>query len=326
MAGRSLLVTGATGSFGPAFLLAALASGVTRVVAFSRDELKQAHLAAEIPDARMRWFIGDVRDANRLAWAMRGVDVVVHAAAMKRIEVCEANPAEAVRTNVLGTLNVAQAAILAGVEQAVFLSTDKAPNAATLYGATKLCAERLWVQSNVYAAGTGTRLSAVRYGNVIGSRGSVLELFRRQYALGVPLTLTDERMSRFWLTLTDAVQLVLTALRGMGGGEIFVPKAGSCSLLDFARAVVEGNGLYAPGHVVTGLRATERMHETLIASDEAGRTYDAGTHFVIAPEAQSWGAVSSSPWPRVPDGFKYTSDGNPQQLSVADLQRMMATC
>lgn len=324
---KSVLITGGTGSFGHTFAKHCLNAGAARVVIFSRDELKQAEMAQRIPDPRLRFFVGDVRDPERLERAMQNVDLVVHAAAMKRIETCEANPEEAVRTNVLGTLNVAKACVDTGVEKAVFLSTDKAPNAATLYGATKFCAERLWCQSNVYAAGTSTRLSATRYGNVIGSRGSVLSLFRTQYAQGEPLTLTDEGMTRFWMSIQDAVHLVVLALNTMRGGEVFVPKAGSCTLLEFARAVVENAGeKYPPGHIVTGLRATERLHETLIAADESGRTRDAGSHFVIEPESRSWGDPLPPVGLPVPAGFEYRSDTNPVRLDLEELQEMMETC
>jgi UDP-N-acetylglucosamine 4,6-dehydratase len=324
--GRRVFVTGGTGSFGHAFVRRCLALEARAVVVYSRDELKQAQLAARVPDARLRCFVGDVRDAERLTRAMRGVDLVVHAAAMKRIDTCEANPEEAVRTNVLGTLNVAKAAVDAGAARAVCLSTDKAPNAATLYGATKFCAERLWCQANVYAAGTPTRLAAVRYGNVVGSRGSVLELFRRQYERGEPLTLTDERMTRFWMTVEDAVDLVVLALAQMRGGEVLIPKAGSCDLLTFARAVVERAGPYAPGHIVTGARATERQHETLIAADEANRAYDQGTHYVIEPESRPWGDTFATPVSPVPPGFEYRSDTHPHPLTVTELRTMIDAC
>ena len=323
--GRNVLVTGGTGSFGQAFVREALQQGARRVVVFSRDELKQALMAQALSDPRLRWFIGDVRDRPRLDQAMRDVQVVVHAAAMKRIETCEANPDEAVSVNVGGTRNVALAAIAAGVEKAVFLSTDKAPAPATLYGATKLCAERLWVQSNVYAAGTHTRLSCTRYGNVLASRGSVVGLWREQVAAGVPVTITDERMSRYWMQLAEAVQLVVLALEQMRGGELFVPKVPSSSVLDLARAVVEQNGQpYAPGHVVTGLRPGERMHETLISPEESRTTFDAGTHYVIEPEARTWEVLPPLPWPLVADGFTYRSDTNAQQATVDELRRLIA--
>jgi UDP-N-acetylglucosamine 4,6-dehydratase len=275
------------------------------------------------PDDRMRWFIGDVRDQQRLEQAMRNVQVVVHAAAMKRIETCEEQPEEAIRTNVLGTLNVAKAAIGAGVEQAVALSTDKAPQAATLYGATKFCAERLWCQSNVLAAGTPTRLSAVRYGNVLGSRGSVLDIFRQQKALGQPIRVTSEHATRFWMRIEDAVDLVLIALTHMVGGDTFIPKIGSASVLDLARAVV-GPELYAPGHVETGLRGAEKLHEVLFSTDEAPRTYEAGTFYVIEPEGRSWGDVAPLRYPKVSTGFEYRSDTNAQQLSVEQLRELIA--
>jgi UDP-N-acetylglucosamine 4,6-dehydratase/5-epimerase len=323
LTGRSILITGATGSFGRAFVARALQDGARRVVAFSRDELKQSQMAAEFTDPRMRFFIGDVRSQERLYWAMKGVDTVVHAAAMKRIETCEANPDQAVEVNVLGSLNVAQCAIDAGVHRAVMLSTDKAPAAATLYGATKFCAERLWCASNVFAAGTHTRLSAVRYGNVIGSRGSVLDLFREQKAKGVPITLTSEQMTRFWITLDNAVDLVLLALTEMRGAEVFIPKAGSASILDFARAVV-GPEVYEPGHVETGLRAQERLHETLISSDEARFAFDAGSHYLLEPEGRSWGDAAPLRFPKMPEGWSYRSDTNPQQLSVDELRSLIA--
>jgi UDP-N-acetylglucosamine 4,6-dehydratase len=323
LTGRNVLITGGTGSFGRAFVQRALAAGARRIVVFSRDELKQSQMAAAIPDASVRYFVGDVRNRDRLRLALKGCDTVIHAAAMKRIEVCEAEPSEAVATNIFGTENVALEAIAAGVERAVFLSTDKAPGAVTLYGMTKAVAERLWVRSNVYAAGGPTLLSATRYGNVLGSRGSVLELFRRQYHAGQPLTLTSEAMTRFWMTMHQAVGLVELALREMRGGEVFVSKVGSATVLDLARAVV-GPALYAPGHVETGLRPGERLHETLISQDEARNTYDAGGHYIIEPEARTWGDVAPRDLPRVPDDFSYRSDTNDQQLSVEQLREMIA--
>jgi UDP-N-acetylglucosamine 4,6-dehydratase len=323
LAGKNILVTGGTGSFGHAFVRRAIAAGARRVVVYSRDELKQSQMAAAIPDPSVRYFVGDVRNRDRLRLALRNVDVCVHAAALKRIETCEAEPSESVATNIAGTENVALECIAAGVEKAVFLSTDKAPNAATLYGMTKAVAERLWIRSNVYAAGTPTRLSATRYGNVLNSRGSVLELFRRQCNAGQPLTLTSEAMSRFWMTIHQAVGLVEMALREMRGGEVFVPKVGSATVLDLARAVV-GPSLYAPGHTVTGLRPGERLHETLISGDEARNTYDAGSHYVIEPEARTWGEVPAPDLPRVPEDFSYRSDTNEWQYTVPELRGLTA--
>lgn len=320
-----MLVTGATGSFGNAFVRRCLEDGAARVVIYSRDEAKQAAMRAALGDpATCRWMIGDVRDYDRLCDAMRGVEVCVHAAAMKRIETCEDNPHEAAKTNIGGTVNVARACIEAGVERAVLLSTDKSAAPVTLYGATKLAAERLWLASSVYAAGTLTRFAATRYGNVCSSTGSVIPLWKAQRDRGEPLTITDESASRFWMTLDDAVSLVLLALREMRGGDLYLPRLGAAPILSLARAIVETNGTYAPGHVVTGLRAGEKLHELLISEDEAPRTYDAGTHYVIEPAERTWGEVAPLPWPLVPRGFSLSSLNNPRQLSVEELRRMVA--
>jgi UDP-N-acetylglucosamine 4,6-dehydratase len=323
LANRNILVTGGTGSFAHAFVKRALAENVRRLVIFSRDELKQSVMAQTYRDTRLRFFVGDVRDRDRLRWAMRGVDTVVHAAAMKRIETCEANPLEAVNTNVYGTQNVAEALIKEGVERACFLSTDKAPAPHTLYGASKMCAERLWLDANVYAAGTHTKLMATRYGNVLGSRGSVIDLWQRQMAQGAPLSVTDERMDRFWMTVEQGVSLVCLALSDARSGAIYIPKTGSATTLDLARAVAEASGsVYAPGHVVVGLRPGERMHETLISEEESRSCYDAGTHYLLEPESRSWGHEPILPYDKVPDGFSYRSDTNPRQFAVEELREM----
>ncbi len=318
LTGKSILVTGATGSFGNAFVRRALDDGAARVVCFSRDELKQSEMAKRIPDDRMRYFLGDIRDKDRLSWAMQGVDYVVHAAAQKHVPSCEDNPSEAVLTNVVGTLNVAEAAIKAGCEKAVFLSTDKSPAAHTLYGATKFCAERLWCQSNVYSGGK-TILGAVRYGNVLGSRGSVLDIWKGQAARGEAVTITDSNATRFWMKIEDAVQLVILALVRMRGGEVFVGRVGSSPILTLARAVAP----FAPLEE-SGLRPAERLHETLISQDEARTTYNCISHFVIEPESRSWGDVPPLQYQRVAPDFSYRSDTNPVQLSVEDLRRMVA--
>lgn len=323
VAGKSVLVTGGTGSFGRAFVRRCLDDGASRVAILSRDELKQSEFARDFSDPRVRCLIGDVRDRDRLALAFRGVDVLVHAAAMKRIEVCEDHPWEAVETNVVGTQNVAQAAIWAGIERAVFLSTDKAPVAATAYGMTKAVAERLWIQSNVYRGQGGTILAATRYGNVIGSRGSVLDIFRAQAEAGVPMRVTDQRCSRFWMTIDDAVDLVMLALREMRGGEVFVPRIGSAPVLTLAAAVASRVG-GSVGFEEIGLRPSERLHETLVAEDEARNTYDAGTHYVIEPDHRSWGTVEPLPYPKVALNFSYRSDTNPLQLDAAGIERLVA--
>lgn len=321
----SWLITGGVGSFGQAFTRHLLAQPDTsRVVILSRDEAKQAYMAAELPDERLRFFIGSVTDAERMEMALRGVDNVVHAAALKRVETCEANPHEAHHINTTGSQIVALAALRAGVKRAVFLSTDKAVAPNTHYGTTKLAAERLWTQSNVYAAGTDTRYAATRYGNVLGSRGSVLGTWRAQFQRGEPLTITDERCTRFWMTMQNAVDLVALAFREMRGGEVFIPKIGGSTILDLARAVVEVDGTYAPGHVCTGLRPGEKLHEGLVSEDEARSCWDHGTHYRIEPirtweHPTGWRAHTN----RVPDGWTYRSD-TAQRLTVEQLRRMIA--
>lgn len=318
LAGKSVLITGATGSFGNAFVQRALDDGAKRVVCFSRDELKQSEMAKKFSDPRTRFFLGDVRDLQRITQAMRGCDIVVHAAAMKRIEQCEADPWEATLTNVIGTHNVAEAAIANGVSHAVFLSTDKAPAAHTLYGATKFCAERLWIQSNVLSAGGPTRFAAVRYGNVLGSRGSVLDVFKKQAESGT-VTVTDPSMTRFWMQLADAVNLVCLAITKMRGGEVFVGRVPSAPLLTLVEAVAPDAKM-----AVTGLRSNERLHETLISSDEAPYTYQAPGFYVIEPATRTWGTVSALPYPKVPADFTYRSDTNPYQLSVSEMRQLVA--
>lgn len=301
--GRSILVTGGTGSFGRAFVREALTGDARRVVVFSRDEAKQATMRAEFDDPRLRFFIGDVRDLSRVMDAVRGADTVVHAAAMKRVESCEADPTEAIATNVTGTGNVARACVERGVRRALLLSTDKAAAPNTLYGMTKATAERLWTQYNVHAAGTPTRFSATRYGNVLGSTGSVLEVWRRQRAQGF-VTITDPRMTRFWMSMDEAVSLVRLALQRMRGGEVFVPKVRASRVADLAEAVAPGAEVR-----VIGIRPGEKLHETLITSDEARRTYDAGGYFLVEPESRTWEHLPPIDLPLLPDGFRYRSDG-----------------
>lgn len=315
---RSWLVTGGTGSFGHAFVERLLADGADRIVVFSRDELKQAQMAAQFNDPRLRFMIGNVTDEARVERAMRGVDVVVHAAAMKRIETCEANPSEAVATNIQGTEAVAHAAIRAKVRRAVFLSTDKAAAPNTLYGATKLAAERLWTRANVYAAGRDTRLAATRYGNVLGSRGSVLELWKRQAETSGEVTVTDHRMTRFWMTIEQAVDLVLLAVREMQGGEVFIPKVPACGILTLAESVAPG----VPWKMV-GIRRGEKLHETLVSEDEARDTTDRGSHFCIEPE-RTWEDAPRSRVEGLPEGFAYRSDTNADQLTAERLREMCA--
>lgn len=314
-----ILITGGTGSFGQAFVRRVLEGHPDcTVCVFSRDELKQVDMARAFgDDPRLRFFIGDVRDRDRLVRAMHGIDLVVHAAALKHVPVCEFNPAEAVKTNILGSQNVVDAAIDAGVKRTVALSTDKAVNPVNLYGATKLCAEKLFVHGNVYSGARDVRFACVRYGNVMGSRGSVIPLFRKQAAKG-SLTITDRRMTRFWLSLESAVDLVLHAVARMEGGEIFVPKIPSMRIVDLARAI-------APTAKIeeVGRRPGEKLHEVLLTAEESRNTLDCGRHFVVYPD----GVRAGDPSLRggaIPDGFAYASDANDEWMSVDQLRRFVA--
>lgn len=320
LTGRTVLVTGGTGSFATAFVEHVLAttSDVT-IRVLSRDELKQSQMQHRLGQQdRLRYFIGDVRDMTRLRRAMSGADIVVHAAAMKQVPACEYNPSEAVSTNVIGSQNVVDAAIDTGVRRVMALSTDKAVNPVNLYGATKLCEEKLIVQGNAYASQSETILSCVRYGNVVGSRGSVIPLFKSQATTG-RLTITDERMTRFWITLDQAVHLVLDALELMVGGEVFIPKIPSMRITDLAEAIAPG----VPIDVI-GIRPGEKLHESLLTSDESRHAVDGGDVYVVLPEHPWW---SSNPsWTHremLSDGFAYTSDTNTEWLSIEDLRRVL---
>jgi UDP-N-acetylglucosamine 4,6-dehydratase (inverting) len=315
----TILLTGGTGSFGNAFVTRALAQLPDATVrVYSRDELKQSEMQERFDDDRVRYFIGDVRDRRRLTRAAQGADVIVHAAAMKQVSASEYNPFEAVQTNVLGGQNVVDAAIDAGVRRVVALSTDKAVNPVNLYGATKLCAEKIIVQGNAYAAGSKTRLSCVRYGNVVGSRGSVVPLFRRQMSEG-RFTITDERMTRFWITLDQAVDLVFYAFDHMVGGEVFVPKIPSMRVTDLADAMDPD----LPVELI-GIRAGEKLHESLLTVDESRHSIDAGEVYVVLPEHPWW--VANPEWLAgipLPDGFTYTSDTNDTWLSADQLRALL---
>jgi UDP-N-acetylglucosamine 4,6-dehydratase/5-epimerase len=311
----SILVTGGTGSFGRAFTRYALeVLCPKRLIIYSRDELKQSEMQKEFAghEAVMRYFIGDVRDADRLRRAMTGVDVVIHAAAMKQVPACEYNPIEAVKTNVNGAANIIDAAIDAGVKQVLAISTDKAVNPVNLYGATKLVAEKLFVQGNSYV-GTGvTRFSCARYGNVVGSRGSVIPLFKKQRTNG-GLTITDERMTRFWMTLDQAVQFVVDCLDIMQGGEIFVPKIPSMKLMDVAQTV-------APGcHVkVVGIRPGEKLHEVLVSRDESRHARERNDMYIVEPTHPWWSEREITGEPMTPE-TEFSSDGNARWLSGDEL-------
>ena len=320
LSGSSILVTGGTGSFGRAFLRHLLAEAdPARVVVFSRDELKQYELRQQFgDDPRLRWFIGDIRDRHRLIRAMHGVDHVVHAAALKQVDTAEYNPSEFVATNIDGSQNVIDAAIEAGVKKVVALSTDKASSPINLYGATKLVADKLFVSGNHYAAQHPTRFSVVRYGNVMGSRGSVVPLFRRLADEGKSLPITDKRMTRFWITLDQAVHFVMDSFDQMQGGELFVPRIPSMRILDLVEAVAPG----ATTHEI-GMRPGEKLHEEMIAPDDSRRTLIAKDRYMVQPTIATWGYQPPVGCEPVPDGFAYQSDTNDQWLTVPQMRDIL---
>lgn len=307
----SILITGGTGSFGKAFIRYALDHlNPRRLVIFSRDELKQYEVRQLFgDDPRLRWFIGDIRDERRLARALHGVDYVVHAAALKQVDTAEYNPYEFVKTNVLGSQNVIEASIDAGVQKVVALSTDKASSPINLYGATKLTADKLFITGNHYAAAYPTRFAVVRYGNVMGSRGSVIPFFRQLGEQGKPLPITDLRCTRFFISLPEAVQMVVDTFDFMQGGELLVPRIPSMKVTDLAHAVVPGAEL-----VDVGLRPGEKLHEEMISPEEGRRAViiQDGKYFIIQPDLGSWGYEQPKDAIAVPAGFAYRSDLNDQ--------------
>ncbi|HYE99494.1 MAG TPA: UDP-N-acetylglucosamine 4,6-dehydratase (inverting) [Planctomycetota bacterium] len=314
----SVLVTGGTGSFGQKFVEIVLKEKTPRrLIVFSRDELKQHDMAGRFKHPSLRFFLGDVRDRERVRRALVGVDLVVHAAALKQVPACEYNPMEAVRTNIEGGANIIDAAIDRGVKKVLALSTDKAVSPVNLYGATKLVAEKLVIQGNTYAGATGTRFACVRYGNVIGSRGSVVPAFREQARRG-EITITDERMTRFWLSLDQGVRFVLASIERMKGGELFVPKIPSMRVTDLAAAIAPS----ARTRVV-GIRPGEKLHEMLLSEDEARHARDMGDHYVVYPEFEWWSEEHLNGGKPLPDGFRYVSNDNPKWLNRDDLARLV---
>ncbi len=323
---KVVLVTGGTGSFGKKFIRTMLEEyHPCKVIVFSRDELKQHEMRmAGFDHPSLRYFIGDVRDLTRMKRAFEGVDIVVHTAALKQVPACEYNPMEAIKTNILGSSNVIDAALDAGVERVLALSTDKAVNPVNLYGATKLAAEKLFVQSNYYAGDKVTRMACTRYGNVVGSRGSVVPTFIKQRASG-SLPLTDERMTRFWISLEQGVHFVIRCIEQMNGGEVFVPKIPSMSMPDLARAIAPNARLE-----ITGIRPGEKLHEVLISEDEARTAVELDDMFVVMPAmllnvksvplGHSWESLGKP----LPDGFRYASNTNPQWLTIGQIQELVA--
>ena len=318
--GSSILITGGTGSFGQAFVRYALDHlDPKRIAVLSRDELKQYDMKALFEsDRRLRWFLGDIRDRERLNRAMKGIDYVVHAAALKQVDTAEYNPFEFVKTNVLGSQNVIDACIDAGVKKVVALSTDKASSPINLYGATKLTADKLFVSANNYSQVGSTAMAVVRYGNVMGSRGSVIPFFLSQVSSNQPLPITDRRMTRFWITLDQAVQFVVDSFDQMQGGELYVPRIPSMKLMDLVEVI-------APGYPYreTGIRPGEKLHEEMISAEDSSRTVRLDDRYLVMPTISEWGFVPVA-GDKVEPGFSYRSDSNDQWLSAEDLRSLLA--
>jgi UDP-N-acetylglucosamine 4,6-dehydratase len=319
---KNVLITGGTGSFGKKATEIILKKyKPRRLIIFSRDELKQFEMAQIYPmseNESMRYFIGDVRDKERLYRAFQGVDYVIHAAALKQVPAAEYNPFEAVKTNILGAQNIINVAIDQGVKKVIALSTDKAANPINLYGATKLCSDKLFIAGNTYVGHEHTVFSVVRYGNVVGSRGSVIPFFLKQRETGV-LPITDPRMTRFWITLEQGVEFVLWSLEHMCGGELFVPKIPSMNIMDLANAI-------APEceTKIVGIRPGEKIHELMIPSDDSRRTLEFDSFYVLQPDFKFWSRRCS--WNggrKVPDDFEYNSGTNPWRLTVEEMRQMI---
>ncbi len=323
---KSILVTGATGFFGQQFVRTVVERfAPRRLIVFSRDELKQSEMQRHFPVSRypfMRYFIGDVRDMLRLEVAMRNVEIVVHAAAMKQVPTAEYNPFECVRTNIHGAENVVNAAMRAGVQRVIALSTDKAANPVNLYGATKLASDKIFIAANNMSGEDGTLFAVVRYGNVLGSRGSVVPFFRKLIADGATaLPITDERMTRFWITVGQGVDFVLAGLDRMTGGEIFVPKLPSMKITDLAQAMLPGCRFD-----IVGIRPGEKLHEIMVPRDDARMTLEFDDHYVIAPAFHFWSRndyLNSNGGQSCSENFEYCSDRNDRWLNADDLRRYL---
>lgn len=315
---KVVLVTGGTGSFGRKFVEIVLKKyKPKKLIIFSRDELKQSEMQHIFHDPCLRYFIGDVRDKERLHRAFHGVDIVIHAAALKQVPAAEYNPFEVVKTNIIGAENIINVAIDNGVEKVLALSTDKAVNPINLYGATKLCAEKLFVSGNSYSGDAKTRFSVARYGNVVGSRGSVVPLFLRLKDKGV-LPITDKKMTRFWITLEDGVEFVMNCINVMKGGEIFVPKIPSMSIMDLAKTIAP-NSKYK----FVGIRPGEKIHETLLTEDEARRSLEFKDFYIIEPDFPWWGNANHKGGKSLKEGFKYSSDINKDWLDETQLRKIL---
>lgn len=315
----SILITGGTGSLGKALVAELLENTkVRRIAIFSRDELKQHNFRNEIgDDSRLRWFIGDIRDLERLKRAMHGVDFVIHAAALKQVDTGEYNPMEFIKTNVLGSQNVIDASIESGVKRVVALSTDKASSPINLYGATKLTADKLFVAANNYSHSYGTIFSVVRYGNVMGSRGSVIPFWKQLAQEGRPLPITDLRMTRFWISIDQAVHFVMQSLELMSGGELYVPRIPSMRIIDLAMAVAPDAKLEE-----IGMRPGEKLHEEMISADDSRRTVILQNRYVVTPVVAEWGYKIPS-GESMPEGKAYQSDTNDLWMSQDQIRNFL---
>lgn len=312
------MVTGGTGSFGASFVKKLLIDNeISKIIVFSRDELKQYEMQSKIDSPKLRYFLGDVRDYKRLQQATYGVDIIVHAAAIKQIPAAEYNPMEAIKTNIIGAENVVNVAIENGVAKVLALSTDKAANPANLYGATKLCSDKLMIAGNILAGTNRTRFSVVRYGNVLGSRGSVIPFFKNQQIHGV-LPITDIRMTRFWLTIEDGVQFVLDSIKNMIGGEIFVPKIPSFKVVDVAKVIAPTT----PTKII-GIRPGEKLHEVMITEDDAAFTLEFKTYYTILAPFLLDNDFYNSNGSKVPPGFSFTSENNKLWHSMESFREVL---
>jgi len=315
----SILITGGTGSLGKALVRYLLENTqARRIVIFSRDELKQLGMRKDFDnDPRLRWFLGDVRDIERLKRAFHGVDFVIHAAALKQVDTGEYNPMEFIKTNVLGSQNVIDASIESGVKRVVALSTDKASSPINLYGATKLTADKLFVAANNYSFSYGTIFSVVRYGNVMGSRGSVIPFFKEFAEKGKPLPITDLRMTRFLISIEDAVKFVIESLFIMSGGELYVPRIPSMKIIDLAQAIAPGASM-----VEIGMRPGEKLHEEMISADDSRRTIILENRYVVTPVVAEWGYLAPE-GKIMPEGQAYRSDTNDMWMSASDIKKFI---
>lgn len=316
---KTILITGGTGSFGKAFIKKVLAEHNPRkVIIYSRDEFKQYEMQQKFTDKRLRYFLGDVRDRDRLFRALKGVDYVVHAAAIKHVPAAEYNPFEAIQTNVMGAQNVITSCIDAGVEKVIALSTDKACNPVNLYGATKLCSDKLFIAANAYVGDGKNKFSVVRYGNVLGSRGSIVPLFKKLAEGKEDIPITDDRMTRFWITLPQAVQFVIDSFDIMNGGELFIPKIPSMKIVDLATAIAPESKIR-----IIGIRPGEKLHEMMISGDDSRNLYEFKDRYIKLPDFPFWHVETPSGAKPVEPGFVYASDTNKQWIGVEELRKIL---